>query len=244
MTQGSILSSPFGTARLVDLSQPVSNDMALWNGSEATAVKLERLDLDHCVPGGEIRFTRLSMVSHSGTHVDAARHFFPDGRAIDQYDIRRFVCGAVAVDARRDGIEALTRAQLERAAPEIRPGDAVLIYFGYARRFGLSDYYYHPYLAHDAARYLVERGAAIVGVDTLTPDKPAVARPARAYDFPVHRALLQDDILVIENLGPALEQLVGRRFVLIATPFRIVGGDASPVAPLAIVEGDGGERWR
>jgi len=36
--------------------------------------------------------THLRMVAHAGTHVDAARHFFPEGESIDEYPIGRFVC--------------------------------------------------------------------------------------------------------------------------------------------------------
>jgi kynurenine formamidase len=220
----------------VDLSQPLSNDSALWNGNRAADVAVESLAVDHHVPGAEICFTRLTIVSHTGTHVDAAKHFFPDGRAIDEYELGRFVCPAVALDARREGALPLTREELEAADPGIRPGDAVFIYFGYAERFGSESYYEHPYLAPAAAEYLVERGVALVGVDTLTPDLPSVARPDDGYDFPIHSTLLGDDVLIIENLGPNLAKLVGRRFLLVAAPLRIAGGDASPVVPIALIE--------
>jgi arylformamidase len=220
----------------IDLSQPLSNSSALWNGSRAADVAVESLAVDHHVPGAEICFTRLSIVSHTGTHVDAARHFFPEGRAIDGYELGRFVCPAVAIDARREGALPLTREELEAAGPEIRPGDAVFIYFGYAERFGGEGYYEHPYLAPAAAEHLVECGVSLVGVDTLTPDLPSVARPDDGYDFPIHSTLLGADVLIVENLGPNLARLLGRRFLLVAAPLRIEGGDASPVVPIALIE--------
>lgn len=222
--------------RPVDLSQPLSNDAALWNGNHAAAVEVESLDVDHHVDGGDICFTRLSLVSHSGTHVDAARHFFPRGRSIEEYDLDRFICPAVAVDARREGAVALSRAELEEAMPPIERGDAVLIYFGYAERFGEESYYEHPYLAEEAAEYLVETGVAMLGVDTLTPDLPSVARSDDGYHFPVHSTLLGEDVLIIENLGPKVASVLGQRFVLVTAPLRIVDGDASPVTPLALIE--------
>lgn len=221
---------------MVDLTQPLSGDGALWNGTQAASIELEKLDLEHGVEGGDLCFTRISLVSHSGTHVDAPRHFFPQGSTIDEYGLDRFIRPAVAVDARRDGAVPLTRQQLEAASPTIEPGDAVLIYFGYAEKFYRDDYREHPYLSTDAAEYLVEAGATLVGVDTLTPDLPNVARPDEGFDFPVHSLLLGDDVLIIENLGPKLATLLGRRFLLIAPPIRIVGGDASPIAPVALVE--------
>ena len=225
--------------RQVDLAQTISKDGALWNGTQAAEVEVEQLDIQHRIPGAEICFTRLSIVSHNGTHVDAARHFFPEGRTIDEYDLDRFVLPAVAIDARREGMVELTAAELAEAGPEIRAGDAVLIYFGYAERFGSSDYGIHPHLSTDAARYIVERGATLVGVDTLTPDLAAAGRPAGGYDLPVHNLLLGNDVLIIENLGPKLRDLLGERFLLVAVPLRIAGGDAAPVVPVALVEGEG-----
>ncbi len=224
--------------RQVDLAQTISKDGALWNGSKAAEVEVEALDIQHHSPGAEICFTRLSIVSHTGTHVDAARHFFPEGRTIDQYELGRFVLPAVAIDARREGVVELGADELAAAAPEIRRGDAVLIYFGYAERFGNSDYGRHPHLSLDAAQYLVDCGATLVGVDTLTPDLAASSRPAGGYDLPVHNLLLGSDVLIIENLGPNLRGLLGQRFLLVAAPLRIAGGDAAPVVPVALVEGE------
>jgi arylformamidase len=222
--------------RHLDLSQRLTNDGALWNGFQAAEVETHTLDIAHQVPDGEVCFTRLSIVSHTGTHVDAARHFFPSGRSIEDYELDRFVRPAVAVDARREGALPLTRKELELAAPELRPGDALLIYFGYAERFGDPGYYDHPYLSVGAAEFALEREASLVGVDTLTPDLPAMRRPESGYDFPIHHSLLSADVLIIENLGPNLSQLVGRRFLLVAAPLRIEGGDASPVVPVALLD--------
>jgi arylformamidase len=228
--------------RHLDLSQRLASDGALWNGFQAAEVETHTLDIAHQVPDGEVCFTRLSIVSHTGTHVDAARHFFPSGRTIEEYELDRFVRPAIAVDARREGPVPLTRAELEREAPDLRPGDALLIYFGYAERFGDPDYYDHPYLSVEATEYALEREAGLVGVDTLTPDLPAMRRPESGYDFPVHHSLLSADVLIIENLGPNLAQLLGRRFLLVAAPLRIVGGDASPVVPVALLDDKGADQ--
>jgi kynurenine formamidase len=47
--------------------------------------------------------------------------------------------------------------------------------------------------------------------------------------------LLTPDVLIIENLGPGIAQLAGRRVDIAAAPFPIEGGDASPIAPVARV---------
>jgi kynurenine formamidase len=52
----------------------------------------------------------------------------------------------------------------------------------------------------------------------------------------VHQRLLGNDVLVIENLGPGLAEVLNQRVTVAAVPFRIEGADASPITALAIVE--------
>jgi kynurenine formamidase len=110
-----------------------------------------------------------------------------------------------------------------------------LLYFGYAERFGDDAYRHHAYLSVDAAEFLVERQATIVGTDTITPDFPAAHRSA-GFDHLIHRCLLGHDVLIIEHLGPGLRDVAGRWMTLLAFPLRIVGGDGSPNPVMALVE--------
>jgi arylformamidase len=221
--------------RVVDLAQPIHPGMAGWRGSERAEVKVaELLDIRHSVPGGRISGTQLATPAHAGTHVDAARHFFPDGRSIDEYDVGRFACRAVALDVGRGPGEPLTADELRALDPGIERGDGVLLSFGWAQRYEEPSYYDHPYLTADAADYLLERRINVLGVDTLTPDTPHGRRPER-FDFPVHARLLGADVLVIENLGPGLSTLLDRWFLLTFAPLQLQGGDASPIAPIAIL---------
>lgn len=206
-----------------------------WRGSERAEVSVEHPAIAHTVPGARISATYLSMVAHAGTHVDAARHFYPDGKSIDEYELGRFVCRGVAIDVRREGPHELSADELREVDPGVRAGDAVLLYFGYAERYTTEAYYDYPYLSGGAAEYLAERGATLVGADTISPDRPSHRRE-QPFPFPVHSALLSRDVMIVENLGPGLARVIGREFLFVMPPVRIPGGDASPVVPLALVE--------
>jgi arylformamidase len=220
---------------VVDLSQPVSEDMAAWRGTERASYEVaEVADIAHSIPGGRISATWFSTVAHAGTHLDAARHMFPDGKSIDQYDPRRFVCRGVAVDLTSGPAHEVSVEELAAADPGIQSGDAVLLWFGYATRYTDEAYYDHPYLSAEAAQYLAERDVNLVGCDVLTPDMPAHRRP-KPFPYPVHSALLSRDILIIENLGPGLERVLGTPFLFVMAPITIPAADASPVVPLALV---------
>lgn len=242
MTRGAAGWPPPASAsdlRVVDLAQPIHPSMAAWRGSERAVVEVTELDIPHSVAGSRISGTHLQTPAHAGTHVDAARHFFPGGCSIDQYDVERFACRAVALDVRRGSGEPLGADELRELDPGIAPGDGVLLWFGWAARYEEPSYYDHPYLTAGAAEYLLERQINVVGADTLTPDMPYGRRPER-FDFPVHVRLLGADVLVIENLGPGLSTLVGRWFLLTFAPLQLQGGDASPIAPMAILTESGG----
>jgi kynurenine formamidase len=223
-----------GEFEVIDLSQPISPDMAAWRGTERTEMRVEEVPIEHSIPGGRISATHLKMVAHAGTHVDAARHFFPEGQSIDDYPVERFVCRGVAIDLPREGAVEVSAEELAAVDPGVRAGDAVLLHFGYADRYTEDAYYDHPYLAADAAEYLAEKGIGICGVDVITPDKPSHRREV-PFGFPVHATLLGADVLIVENLGPGLRSVVGREFLFVMAPFSIVGADASPVVPLALL---------
>lgn len=226
--------------RAVDLAQPINAQMAGWRGKERPEVTVEDVEIDHHgVAGIRIAATRIAMVCHVGTHVDAARHFYAHGKTIDEYPTSLFVRRAWALDVAREGGHELRADELRAIDPGIEPGDALLLHFGFADRYTTPGYHDHPYLGADAADYLVDRGISMLGVDLATPDTPPASR-GEGFSFPVHTRLLSRDILIIENLGPGIKEVLGRSFLLSAPPLRIEGGDASPVAPVALLEAGGG----
>ena len=217
------------SAAVVDLSQPYRHGMPAVgpHGAPDFSPIVSRLN------GSPFTIGRLSMSVHTGTHMDAPRHAIADGSTLDEYALDRFMGPGVVLDVRREGPVALTAAHLAAAEPEIRPGDIVLLCFGYASRFGSAEYVEsHPYLADDAAELLVERRVPLMGLDLQTPDLPAGRRPAQ-FAFPAHHILLGGDCLIIENLGVGLERLLGRRVEVCAMPLPIPQADGSPVRPVA-----------
>lgn len=217
----------------VDLSQQYFDEMSTSHAHGRPSFVARSFETANGYP---ISITHMAMSAHMGTHVDAPRHFFPDGPSIDSYGIERFHGPGVVVDVRRTGVTAVTAAEISGA--DIQADDFVLLCFGYGALFGTPGYVDHPYLDADAAELLVERGISLLGVDVLTPDMPESARDAD-FDWPVHHRLLGADILIIENLGVGLECLVGRRVQVAAAPLAIRGADGAPARVTATPVGHG-----
>lgn len=241
MEAGVVQSVPWSAAAggnlafsVVDLSQPLTDDMAGWRGTERAEITMSEVAIDHAVSGGRISATHINMFAHAGTHVDAARHFYPGGKSIDQYEIEQFVCRGVAIDLRREGAHEVSADELRAADPGMRAGDAVLLYFGYAERYTQDGYFEHPYLSGEAAEYLAEKEIGVFGADLITPDCPAHRRET-PFPYPVHTALLSQEVPIVENLGPGLARVIGREFLFVMAPLTIPGADASPVVPLALL---------
>ncbi len=125
---------------------------------------------------------------------------------------------------------------------ELRPGDTVFIRTGWGQYFKSDPALYQgeasPGPGVDAARYLVEKGARMVGADTLTFEKrPAIAYLPQLQLFPVHLLLLPDNgIYIIENVQ--LEHLSKARayeFVAVVPPLKVLGGTGSALRAFALV---------
>lgn len=204
------------------------------NTGEVVSSASERVLGEQCT----VRVSRLEMAAHVGTHVDAANHFIPSGKSIDQYDESKFTGSCVVLDVRRNSPSALARTELDALGTDVEPGDIVLFCFGFGDKYGTPAYRSHPYLSVEAAEWLVERQVKLVGFDLMTPDMPEPLRP-EGFDWPVHQVLLGNDVLVMENLSATLTEFVGQRLEISAAPMPIRGADGAPCVPL--VRNSGGQ---
>jgi kynurenine formamidase len=170
----------------------------------------------------------LELGTHTGTHIDAPSHRFPEGRAIADFPPAHFVRPGLVIPVA--GLAEDEPVQPERLEPflsRVRAGDTVVFATGWARYWGQPRYFRHPYLSETVAGLLVEAGVAIVGIDALNVDSTVQGTSG------VHERLLGAEVLIVENLR-GLDQLVpGRRYVFSFLPLPVRGGDGSPVRAVA-----------
>ncbi|HEU4975067.1 MAG TPA: cyclase family protein [Baekduia sp.] len=210
----------------VDLSQP------LWEGSDragrATApVVRSVMDLEH----DPFTLMEYTFMSHMGTHLDAPCHFVPGAPTIDAISLDRVTGPGVVLDVPAEPLEGLGAEALAAGGPAPRPGEIVLLRTGWEDKAGTPAYFQHPYLLDSAARWLIEHRVKLVGMDLITPEMPEAVR-GEPFTWPVHHALLENDVLVMENVCN-MRSLAGRRVEVIAAPVNVKGGDGAPVRLLA-----------
>lgn len=183
------------------------------------------------MPDKPLNVTRMDTIVHMGTHLDAPRHFFLDGPAMEAIPLERFMGRGVVVSIEQPAYGVIEPADLERVEPRIEPGDIVAIDTGWGKTWGTREWDQQPCVSVEAARWLLDKRVKMLAVDTPTPDVPLDRRPPD-FTWPVHRTLLAQGILIAEQLAN-LERLAGQRVEFIFGALPIAGSDGSPARVLA-----------
>jgi kynurenine formamidase len=183
------------------------------------------------LPEDPLNVTMMEMAVHSGTHVDAPRHFFSDGPAFHEIPLDRLYGTGVVLDLEKPDDSLIDVADLEAARPSIEPDDIVVLHTGWWRHAGTPRYDHHPCLTPEAAHWLVERRTKLLACDFATPDLPLNRRPV-GFDWPVHHILLGNGVLVAEHVTKH-DGLAGRRAEFIFAALTIEESDGAPARVLA-----------
>jgi kynurenine formamidase len=205
----------------IDLTCPISPDVPRLRKFPPPSV--EKVS---SMPEHASSVTRIKMVCHTGTHMDAPCHFIPDAPAVDQIPLDRLYGPGVVVRPDANAHPEVPQGDLE--ASGATAGDIVIVDTGWWRHGGGDGD--HPCLSEAAAWWLVERGVKLLATDLPTPDL-ATCRRSDDFDWPVHRILLGHGVLIAENLTN-LGSLPSR-IEAILLPLPIAGSDGSPVRALA-----------
>src|SRR5215831_11622857 len=181
---------------LVDVSHVVEHGMITYKGLPAPLVcdfLSREQSRSHYADGTEFHIGKIELVANTGTYLDSPFHRYADGKDLSALDL--------ACLAHLDGIviEAVTRSQrgITRAAVEgcDVKGKAVLVHTGWDAHWRTDQYFEgHPFLSADAAEFLRDAGATLVGIDSYNIDDTADLRR------PVHSTLLRADIPIVEHM--------------------------------------------
>jgi kynurenine formamidase len=174
--------------------------------------------------GHPLNVTELSLPCHAGTHVDAPIHMVPNGKSIEELPLEAFVGPGAVIAVRKRGGEEVTARDLEESGVSIAQGNILMLYTGWDEKFESPDYNLHPYLSVDAAQWIVKKGVKLFGIDCITVDLPTPLRE-KGFDFPVHKTLLGNGVLIAENVTN-LRRILGKKTRILAFPLRVKGSDA------------------
>lgn len=174
-----------------------------------------------------VNVSRVSLGTHTGTHVDSQNHFILNGIGIENETITKFIGEAVVLDFSKkmigDGIDG---NDLNSFSSITHSEDIVLLYTG------VSNYWNEnrmdkvgtrfTYLEPSAADWIVSHKIKSIGIDTFSVEKYG-SRQALT-----HKKLLSAGVGIIENLSSNLKRFLGKRVFLVCLPLALKGLDGSP----------------
>jgi arylformamidase len=217
--------------QFIDLSHTIEHGLITYKGLPAPVIcdfLSREQSKQHYAPGTEFQIGKIEMVANTGTYLDSPFHRYEDGRDLSQLELTSL--------ADLDGLVLRARSKADRGIDadafhhlELR-GKAVMVETGWDTHWKTDQYFEgHPFLTKDAAQFLADEGAALVGIDSYNIDDTAdLSRPA-------HSILLGAGIPVVEHMCN-LGQLPLDGFKFFAVPVKVKGFGTFPVRTFAIVE--------
>jgi len=206
--------------KVYDISLTLRRRMPVYPG-EPTPLLEATKDMGR---GDLYNISRLTITTHTGTHIDAPLHFLPGGTPVDQLPVEVLVGPALVVEMAV--AQEITAADLEAAA--IPPQTERLLFkTGNSRLLDDDDFRRDfVYLTLDAARWLVERGVRLVAIDYLSVEQ------MDAQPNIVHETLLRAGVVIVEGID--LRQVAPGPYFLACLPLKLEGGDGSPVRAVLV----------
>lgn len=214
--------------RLIDLSHEIGHGMITYKGLPAPIIcdYLSRENSKKFYQDGtEFQIGKIEMVSNTGTYLDTPFHRYANGKDLSEIVLEK-VASVPAITVRADyrkgieiGKEFFTKVDVA--------GKAVLVNTNWSE-FWQTDAYFenHSFLTEEAAVYLRDQGAVLIGIDSHNIDD------TRKKSRPVHTVLLGAEILICEHLCN-LHQLPEKGFSFTATPPKVRGMGTFPVRAFA-----------
>ncbi len=210
---------------IIDLSQSINSKIKLFPGSpNVSFLKWSKYTID----GYDSEAVFLS--THTGTHMDAPSHFIQDAESIDNLDVNRFVMEDVhLLKILKSANQLISVEDIIASGVDIKKNDSIVFATGWEYKYNSDDYIStNPGLSLEAANYLSNKKINAVAIDSPSIDSGINS------DFPVHKKLLKNNVIIIENLCN-LGQINKTIFKLIAIPLKLYRASGSPIRALAML---------
>ncbi len=208
--------------KIYDISLTISEQLPVWPGDPP--VELEQIQ--SMESGDSANVSYLALGVHTGTHVDAPHHFMNDGQTVEAMRLD-VLTGPCYVALLPDSIEVIDAEVLRKMS---LPGDASRILFGTrnSRQWkSPSNQFTEEFVAisGSGARWLIEYGVKLVGVDYLS---VAPYKESRL----THEILLGAGVIVVEGLD--LSAVPRGFYELYCLPLKLMGADGAPARVILV----------
>lgn len=202
-----------GPMKLIDITVPLDSRLPTYPGN--TPFNLQ--PIKRMADGASSNVSTIQLSVHAGTHVDAPRHFFDEGGGAEGLPLE-LLCGRTRV------VELTTRRAItaeDLASLDLREDIRLLLKTHNSRLWASPDFQRDFVgVSENGARYLVDRGVKVLGVDYLSVEE------YKTPGAPAHHVLLGAGIVVIEGLN--LLDVEPGSYEMFCLPLPVVGSDGAP----------------
>ena len=200
--------------KYIDISLTIKKNLPQWPGSKP--IKIKRImDLNK---GHLVNVSWIGIDVHTGTHIDAPKHFIKNGKSIDKINLNKligrcYLCNTGNKD--EINIDFLKNLDIPRGIDKIlfkTKNSDLWRYKKFHKDFVA--------LTPNAAKWIVEKGINLVGIDYLSIQKFG------EKDDKTHKILLKKGVVIIEGLN--LKDIKQGIYEIIALPIKIKSSDGAP----------------
>jgi len=199
--------------KLIDVSVPLDARLPVYPGNTPFTIEAVK----RIAAGDSSNLSTLHLSAHSGTHVDAPRHFIDGGPGAESLSLDLLIGRTRVVEiASRKGI-----GPDELGGSDFSEDIRVLLKTANSRLWGSRDFREdYVGLTEAGARFLVDHGVKVVGVDYLS------VEVFRTPGAPAHHVLLGGGTIIIEGLN--LRDVDPGVYEMLCLPLPVVGCDGAP----------------
>jgi arylformamidase len=204
--------------KIYDISIVLNNKTVVYPGNVPLSIEVH-----HEMPEHATHLSKITMGSHTGTHVDAPSHAVQGALSLDSIPLETFVGPCRVLDCTKS-VGSVKVAELKKCG--IKKGERILVKtqnsllgFDTFR----DDYIY---LDGDAADYLAELGIALFGIDYFS------VKQRGSKDQRPHTSLLSKNIPIIEGLD--LSKVPEGSYTLFCLPLKFTGIEGGPARVVII----------
>jgi len=214
----------------IDVSHPIEHGMVTYRGLPAPIITdyLSRIESRaRYAEGTEFQIGKIEMVANTGTYIDSPFHRYANGKDLSDLPMSSIAnLEGLVVRQTKSGTRAIDADAFKGLKVKNK---AVLLHTGWDKHWRTNQYAEgHPYLTREAAQFLIDQEASLVGIDSFNIDDAADG------ERPAHTLLLGAQIPIIEHLCN-LEALPDKGFAFFAVPPKVKGFGSFPVRAFAIV---------
>jgi arylformamidase len=209
--------------KIFDITLPLYSGMPVWPGEPELVIK----QFQSLADGDIANVTRVEMMVHTGTHLDAPCHFVDGRSSVDELPLEVLV-GPVRVIELPDECDLITETVLKSI--DFEGMDRIIFKTRNSQYWENKNASFQTdYVALDpgAARILVERGVRLVGIDYLS------ISTFSNTTLP-HQILLGADMVILE--GVDLSKVLPGDYQLFCLPIKFKGADGAPARVILIEE--------